>query len=209
VAKPIGSEGFGPHIDQAMRSGDSRLASQAAQWLRVCSGIRDTDHIIDKLRYDALMPKQRFERVYAEHQALQRLCQTVTEAHFAAESALDLMAMQQVRGHTASYLVKAGPPSDPQTRAIVVSALKADAEYGDRWAIYSAARYGAQLGLSQADVFVYASAYRQLALRSESVLGLPLVLPDWKATGEPEKAMVEQRILRLVELALQKLPPDR
>ena len=201
----VGPEGFGPYIGSAIGARDSKKASQAARWIRACAGVKNSDRIIDELRSDPSVSKERFESIYSEHQSIQRLCQTVTDVHFESEPVLDLIAMQEVRGHAAPYLARVGPPSDPQTRSVVIAALKADADAGDWWAIYSAAYYGVTLGLSEADIFVYGSAYQRIAIRSASVSRLPLAAPKRPIAEEGAGMQIlDERIRKLVDVVVER-----
>jgi hypothetical protein len=163
----IGSEGFGPHVQRALDSGDPRQALDAARWIASCQPDMDVESMINgthpKYRL-ILTPEVRAEVITKERQT-QRLCQTLTPDLMAQHKALALRALDaKVPGAGLAYyksLDRENRSPAEGTRAL--QGLRADVERGQELAVPVLAL--GELGQSRVEQLAYQKLLNLLVLK--------------------------------------------
>jgi len=162
----IGSEGYGPHIERALASGDGKLAMQAIQWLQACQHNSVTQEAFESLR--AQVPSGSASYVTGlieKEQRTARLCQTVTAEHRAMQSELAQIAMQaKIPGAAAAFLgatTIAGTwqqlPSAQKDE--VLASLRRDANSGETNSLTAAIFMGSLMGFSPIEQLTYVNVF--------------------------------------------------
>lgn len=156
----IGSEGYGPHIDQAHAGADPLAAWEAARWLMDFASNETLRASLQGFRDQGLAPAAITRRM-VELDAEARRCQTVTAAHQALLPELAARAMQAgVPGAAATYAEAARPNSlTLEQRREVADALRRDAWAGDAPSLLGAAFSNEAWGLSDAERLSFLLAY--------------------------------------------------
>jgi hypothetical protein len=92
-APRVGSEGYGPHIDQAAAGSDAAAAWEAVRWLRQCASNEQRRGSFEAARNQGTAPEM-MTQLMVEADAEARRCQTVTAAHRALLPELAARAMR-------------------------------------------------------------------------------------------------------------------
>ncbi|OYT92260.1 MAG: hypothetical protein CFE43_09250 [Burkholderiales bacterium PBB3] len=163
-ASPIGSEGYGPHIDRARDGADPKAAWQAVAWLQACRRNASDMQAYQQARDSGAMPEV-LTRLIVETQAEARRCQTVSTQHQALLPELTLQAMRGgVAGAGVAYAGGQGfEQADPALQAELRSAIRRDASAGDRMTLFNAALSDARWGLSYEERLSYLLAFGLLS----------------------------------------------
>lgn len=164
VPGTVGSEGYGPHIEQAAAGRDPAAAWEALQWLRACDAQGPQRDSAEVLRNHGVAPEFMTQRM-AELDAVARRCQTVTAVHRALVPPLAAIALRgDVPGAAAVYVGTTSPRSlTPEEQRRAVEALRRDAQNGHMPSVRAAAAAPADWGLSEEEQlrYVLASALQQ------------------------------------------------
>lgn len=162
---PIGSEGYGPHIQAALESGDAARAWQAFNWLRNCktnaSVVAEAEQ---QLRGRPNLPAEAIARLIESSQAEARRCQTVTPALAALEPQLALSAMRGgIAGAAAAYArAMLSQEQDTTGRVELLAALQRDAMQGHRETLEALLTGGSRLGIGDVERRAYRLALESL-----------------------------------------------
>lgn len=160
---PVGSEGYGPHIDRAMVGSDAAAAWEAVRWLRGCTSTEARRASFQQARDSGVSPDL-MTQLMVETDAEGRRCQTVTAQHQAQLAALASRALRGgVPEAMAAYAAAAFPGdlSDAQ-RQQVAEAMRRDARAGDAPSLVTAATSHPAWGLSDAERLGFLMAYALL-----------------------------------------------
>jgi len=158
----IGSEGYGPHIERALASGNGKQAMQAIQWLQECQHNSVTQEAFESLR--AQVPSGSASYVTGlieKEQRTGRLCQTVTAQHQAMQTELAQIALQdKIPGAAAAYLTATSLAGTWQQlpsaqKDEVMASLRRDASSGERNSLTAAVFMGSFMGLSPVEQLTY------------------------------------------------------
>lgn len=200
----IGAEGYAPRIQHALDQGSATDAFQAAQDISRC---RDIDRHVKGVfaARDADQDPRRaagWLKTIDWVQTEQRRCQTVTPAVSALKRPLLLKAAQNgALGAAASYAADL-TPQEP-VPAVIVEALKRDAEAGDALALMSLAATPARWGLGEEDAALYREAWRQTAAKDpQRQQGFGQMLQGLLGSEPPMSA--SPRVQALVEAQLRR-----
>jgi len=163
-ASPIGSEGYGPHIERARDGTDPKAAWQAVGWLEVCRVNPTEMQAFQQARDNGAMHEE-LTRLIVLTQAEARRCQTVTAQH---QTLLPELALQAMRGGIAGAgAAYAGlhrfEQADADLQAELRSAIRRDANAGERMTLINAALSDARWGLSYEERLSYLLAYGLLS----------------------------------------------
>lgn len=160
---PVGSEGYGPHIERAQAGDDPQTAWQAVQWLRLCAANASRRTNLELNRDRGILPEV-MTQLMVEADADGRRCQTVTAQHLALLPELAARAMRAgVPWAVFAYAesVSAGDLTSTQ-RQEVADAMRHDALTGDALNLVGAATAGEAWGLSDAERLKFLMAARLL-----------------------------------------------
>lgn len=178
-AKGIGSEGFGPHVQRALDSGDPRQALQAARWIASCRPDMDVESMITGThpKYRLVLPPEARAEVIAKERQNQRYCQTLTPDLMAQHQALAMRALDaKVPGAGLAYYDSLSLESrTPAERERALQGLRADAEYGQEMAVPLLALQA--LGQSRVEQLAYTKLMDLLILKAVLPPTAGLVLP--------------------------------
>jgi hypothetical protein len=197
----IGSEGYGPHIERALASGNGKLAMQAIQWLQECRYNNEVQAAFEAAR--AQMPASAASSMTAmmeKGQRTSRLCQTVTAQHQAMETELAQIAMQdKIPGAAAAYLATTSLAGTwqqlPSTQKDeVLASLRRDANSGDAQSMTSAIFMGSHIGISLVEQLTYANVL---------VADLPYANSD--VQDETKRAMLKNAEIDLSKLSAEQV----
>ncbi len=200
----IGAEGYAPRIQRALDQGSATDAFQAAQDISRC---RDIDRHVKGVfaARDADKDPRRaagWLKTIDWVQTEQRRCQTLTPAVSALKRPLLLKAAQNgALGAAASYAADL-TPQEP-VPALIVEALKRDAEAGDELALMSLAATPVRWGLGEEDAALYREAWRQTAAKDpQRQQGFGQMLQD--LLGAAPAMSSSPRVQALVEAQLRR-----
>lgn len=184
TAPPIGSEGYGPHIERAQAGNDPAAAWDAVQWLRSCAANGALRQSAELVRNEGVAPDFMTQRM-VELDAEARRCQTVTGLHRALLPELAARAMRGGVPEAASAYAGAVFPGEltPEQRREVVDAMRRDAFTGDANSLIGAAMADAAWGLSDGERLAFLFAYSQL--------------PNQPGAQAMVKALIQQGAIRL------------
>lgn len=163
AGRPIGPEGYGPHIEQALAGSDPQAAWEAVLWLRQCGSTESRREAAATLRNQGLAPEFMTQRML-EVDAEARRCQTVTAAHRALLAPLSARAMRAGIPEAAAAYAEAAFAADlsPGERAEVTEALRRDASSGHALSMMAAAMAAPAWGLGDDERLAYLFALAQL-----------------------------------------------
>lgn len=102
----VGSEGFGPHVQRALDSGDPRQALEAARRIASCRPDMDVESMINGShpKYRLVLPPEARAEVITKERQSQRFCQTLTPDLMAQHEALVMRALEaKVSGSGLAY----------------------------------------------------------------------------------------------------------
>ncbi|MDC8772644.1 hypothetical protein [Roseateles albus] len=161
---PIGSEGYGPHIERAHQGVDPKAAWQAVEWLFKCASHAGVEENWQATLDSGLLPKESaamMTELLAKHRADAGRCQTVIAAHQALLPDLALKAMRgNIPGAAAAY---AGGRNldqlDPTLQTELQSAIRADAQAGDMQTLFSSFSSDEKWGLGYTERLGYMAAW--------------------------------------------------
>lgn len=181
---PIGSEGYGPHIERAQAGSDAAAAWEAVLWLRNCTTTEVRRHHFEQVRTQGIAPEM-MTQLMVEVDAEARRCQTVTARHQALLPELAAQAMRAGVPEAAAAYANAVFPGGltPSQRQEVADALRRDAGTGDVQSLLGAAQANEAWGLSDAERLAFLAAYGQT--------------PGHPGTGINVKLYAEQGVIRL------------
>lgn len=175
----IGSEGFGPHVQRAIDSGDPRQALDAARWIASCRPDLDVESMINgshpKYRL-VLAPEQR-TKVITNERKNQRRCQTLTPDLMAQHKALALRALDaKVPGAGLAYHQSLDLENrSPAELERALQGLRVDVEHGQEMAVPLLAV--GNLGQSRVERLAYTKLMDLLVLKNILPPTAGLVLP--------------------------------
>jgi len=163
-ASPIGSEGYGPHIDRARDSLGPKAAWQAVAWLQACRQNAMIMQHYQQARDNGAVPEL-MTRLLVETQTEARRCQTVTAQHQALLPELTLRAMRGgIAGAGAAYAGEQRfEQADAALQAELRSAIRRDANAGEGTTLINAALSDAGWGLSYEERLSYLLAFGLLS----------------------------------------------
>ncbi|MBB5202735.1 hypothetical protein HNQ51_000028 [Inhella inkyongensis] len=201
-AAKIGSEGYGPHVQRALDSGDAAQALEAANWIAQCKPEFDVEAALNGTH-----PKYRIQvadEVRAEwierERLTQRLCQTLTPDLLAQHRALAQRAFEAKLPGAGLALYKTLPREErnESERALALRALRADAERGEALAVPVLAL--ADLGLPRGEQLGYQRLLKQLVLRKilpamNAAMRFDRPAPPFSVQEEDEASALAQRLL--------------
>lgn len=172
----IGSEGYGPHIEQARAGEDPQAAWDAVRWLRDCASNEARRGNTEQVRNQGVAPEFMTERL-REIDAEARLCQTVTPQHRAWLAELSARAMRAGVPEAASAYASAVFPGDltPEQRREVADAMRRDAASGHGGSLLAAITAHEAWGLRDEERLAYLIALAGLrgeAARAETTKAL-------------------------------------
>jgi len=181
----IGAEGYGPHIQSALLSGNAVEAFEAYNWIANCKINEEVLEGMLKLRSQPGAHQKELVQGIELQQIEGRRCQTITPDISALGTQLAFVAMKgRVPGAAFAYAasVKFNPPVEAKPE--LLSALVYDAKQGNANAVLVlGGGLGGQLGLSDSDARVYEKAMHDLSPRD----GFPLSkIPGLSSLGESE-----------------------
>jgi len=162
----IGSEGYGPHIERALASGDGKQAWQALQWLQDCQLNSIKQSAFESVRAVVhSSATNTMTELIEKEQRTSRLCQTVTAEHRAMQTELAQIAMQaNIPGAAGIFLgttAIAGTwqqlPSAQKDE--VRASMRRDADGGDTNSLTAAIYMGSLIDLSPGEQLTYAKVY--------------------------------------------------
>ena len=161
--RPIGAEGFGPHLDQAHAGNDPQAAWEAVLWMRRCANNENRRQVSEDLRNQGFAPEFMTQRII-DIDAEARRCQTITPAHRTLLAPLALRAMRAGVPEAASAYADAVAPGDltPSERAEVAEALRRDARSGRDTGLLAAAVAHPGWALSDEERLLFLLAATQL-----------------------------------------------
>lgn len=173
----IGSEGYGPHIDDARAGHDPQAIWQAVQWLQQCAANEQLRHGYEQARNlgsDARVMTQLMTQADAEA----RRCQTVTAQHRALLPELAASAMRAGVPHAAAAYADAVSPASlsPAQRQEVADALRHDALAQGAMGLLSALQADPAWGLDEPERLAYLAALKQLTADDPGGFNLVRVL---------------------------------
>lgn len=179
----IGSEGYGPHIEQARAGEDPQAAWEAVRWLRDCASNEARRGNTEQVRNQGVAPEFMTERL-REIDAEARLCQTVTPQHHAWLAELAARAMRAGVPEAASAYASAVFPADltPEQRREVADSMRRDAASGHAASLLAAI-----------------TAHEAWGLRDEERLAYFLALSGMRgeaASAETSKALMASGAIR-------------
>ena len=131
----IGSEGFGPHVQRALDSGDPRQALDAARWIASCRPDRDVESMINGThpKYRLVLPPDARAEIITKERKNQRFCQTLTPDLMAQHNVLVSRALDaKVPGSGLAYCDSLDLETrNPAELELALRGLRADAENGE------------------------------------------------------------------------------
>lgn len=165
---PVGSEGYGPHIERAHAGNDAPAAWESVQWLRQCATNEGRRHSFETLRNQGVSPEM-MTQLMVEADAEARRCQTITAQHRALLPELAARAMRAGVPEAASAYAAAAFPADltPAQRKDVADAMRRDAFAGHAMSLLGALVSNEAWGLSEAERLAFLAAYVQLQPTSD------------------------------------------
>ena len=163
----IGSEGFGPHVQRALDSGDPRQALDAARWTAKCHPDNDAEAMLsgNHPKYRLVLSPEARQKVITNARKEQRRCQTLTPDLKAQHRALALRALDaKVPGSGLAYYQSLDRENrSPAELARALQGLRQDVEQGQDLAVPPLAL--AELGQSRAERLAYDKLLRLLVLK--------------------------------------------
>ncbi|MFG6489650.1 hypothetical protein ACG04R_23440 [Roseateles sp. BYS78W] len=161
---PVGSEGYGPHIERALAGDDIAAAWLAVQWLQNCASNEQRRKIFEQLRDQGTLPQQAAGALMGQMDAEARRCQTVTAEHRAMLPELAARAMRaSVPLAAAAYAGAVDPASLTATqRQEVADALRRDAQTNGVMSLLAAMEADEAWGLTDAERLGFHAAVKQL-----------------------------------------------
>lgn len=163
-ASPIGSEGYGPHIERARDGADPKSAWQAVGWLQACRTNAVNLQSYQLARDSGAVPEV-MTRLLVEAQAEARRCQTVTTQHQALLPELALRALRGgIAGAAATYAAdQRFEQADAALQAELRTAIRRDAQAGEHRTLIDAALSNEGWGLSYDERLSYLLAFGLLS----------------------------------------------
>ncbi len=175
----IGSEGFGPHVQRALDSGDPRQALEAARWIASCRPDRDVESMINGShpKYRLVLPPEKRAEVITSERQNQRFCQTLTPDLMAQHQVLVSRALDaKVPGAGLAYYDSLSLETrSPTERERALQGLRADVEHGQEMAVPLLALQ--ELGQSRVEQLAYTKLMDLLVLKGILPPTAGLVLP--------------------------------
>lgn len=197
----IGSEGFGPHVQRALDSGDPRQALQAARWIASCRPDRDVESMINgsHAKYRLVLPPEARAEVITKERQNQRYCQTLTPDLMAQHAALVQRALAaQVPGSGLAYFDSLDlEHRTPAELDRALKGLRADAEQGEALAVPLLALQA--LGQSRVEQLAYTKLMDLMVLKGllPPTTGLVQPAPPTPPYSAEEQAQAGSLVTRL------------
>lgn len=201
IAPGIGSEGFGPHVQRALDSGDPRQALEAARWIASCRPDMDVESMINGThpKYRLVLPADQRAAVITNERQNQRYCQTLTPDLMAQHQALALRALEaKVPGAGLAYYDSLNRDSrSPAELERALRGLRVDAENGQEMAVPLLALQS--LGQSRVEQLAYTKLMDLLVLKNllPPTAGLTLPKPPDVPYSPEEQAEAAGLLKRL------------
>lgn len=163
AAPPIGSEGYGPHIERALAEGDADKAWEAVHWLQSCASAEQRRTSTERARALGVAPELMTRLMQATDEEIRR-CQTVTAQHRAMLPELAARAMRAGLHDAAATYATAVSPADltPAQRLEVTAAMRRDAQAGFPGSLLDAAESNEAWDFSDEEKLSYLHAYGEL-----------------------------------------------
>ena len=163
AAPPIGSEGYGPHIELAQAGQDPQAVWQAVQWLRLCASNATRRDNFEINRNLGILPET-MTMLMVDADAEGRRCQTVTAQHLALLPELAARAMRAGVPWAAFAYAEAVAPADLSAtqRQEVADAMRHHALTGDALILARAAMTDGAWGLNDTERLQFLMAARLL-----------------------------------------------
>ncbi|RTL39098.1 MAG: hypothetical protein EKK53_17750 [Burkholderiales bacterium] len=197
----IGSEGFGPHVQHAIESGDARQALRAARWIASCRADRDVESMINGShpKYRLVLPPDARAEVIMKERQNQRYCQTLTPELMAHHASLVERALAaQVPGSGLAYFDSLDlERRSPAELERALKGLRADAEQGEALAVPLLAIQA--LGQSRVEQLAYTKLMDLMVLKGllPPTAGLVLPKPPDPPYSAEEQAQAGSLVTRL------------
>lgn len=197
----IGSEGFGPHVQRALDTGDPRQALDAARWIASCRPDLDVESMINGThpKYRLVLPPEARAGVITQERQNQRYCQTLTPALMAQHQALALRALDaKVPGAGLAYYNSLDREArTPAELERALQGLRIDVEHGEEMAVPLLALQS--LGQSRVEQLAYTKLMDLMALKGllPSTAGLVLPQPPETPYSPQEQAAAAALVTRL------------
>lgn len=197
----IGSEGFGPHVQRALDTGDPRQALDAARWIASCRPDLDVESMINGThpKYRLVLPPEARAEVITKERQNQRYCQTLTPALMAQHQALALRALDaKVPGAGLAYYNSLDREArTPAELERALQGLRIDVEHGEEMAVPLLALQS--LGQSRVEQLAYTKLMDLLALKGllPSTAGLVMPKPPETPYSPQEQAAAAALVTRL------------
>lgn len=198
AAPRVGSEGYGPHIEQAQAGSDAAEAWEAVRWLRQCASNEARRNSFENVRNQGVSPEL-MTQLMVEADAEARRCQTVTAQHRALLPELAARAMRAGVPEAASAYANSVFPGDlgDAQRQEVVDAMRRDAQAGHLLSLLGALMANEAWGLTDAEKLAYLAAYGNLPDHPENKAMAATLLErgsiHFKATPTPEQLAVARQ----------------
>ncbi|MEK8045770.1 hypothetical protein [Ideonella margarita] len=200
-AAGIGSEGFGPHVQRALDSGDPRQALDAARWINSCRPDMDVESMINGShpKYRLVLPADQQASVITKERQNQRRCQTLTPDLMAQQSMLALRALDaKVPGAGLVYYNGLNPEArSPAELERALEGLRVDAAHGEEMAVPLLAI--GKLGQSRVEQLAYTRLMNLLILKDvlPPTVGLEMPKPPEPPYSPKEEADAAALVKRL------------
>lgn len=197
----IGSEGFGPHVQRALDSGDPRQALQAARWIASCRPDMDVESMINGShpKYRLVLPAEARTDVITRERQNQRYCQTLTPDLMAQHPRLVSRALKaKVPGAGLAYYDSLDRDKrSPAELERALQALRDDVEQGQEMAVPLLAVQS--LGQSRVEQLAYTKLMDLMVLKSmlPPTAGLVLPKPPEPPYSPQEQAEAAALVTRL------------
>jgi hypothetical protein len=161
---PVGSEGYGPHIERAQAGDDIAAVWQAVQWLQQCASNEQQRKSFEQLRNQGQVPQAHAAALLTQLDTEARRCQTVVDQHRAMLPELAARAMRASVPLAAAAYAGAVDPArlSAAQRQEVTDALRRDAQANGVMSLLAAVQADDAWGLSDAERLGFHAALKQL-----------------------------------------------
>lgn len=197
----VGSEGYGPHVQRAIDSGDPKQALEAAQRIASCRPDMDVESMINGThpKYRLVLPPEARAEVITKERQNQRYCQTLTPDLMAQHQTLALRALDaKVPGAGLAYYNSLNFENrSPAEIERALPGLRVDVEHGEEMAVPLLALK--DLGQSRVEQLAYTKLMDLLVLKNilPPTAGLTLPKPPERPYSPEEQAQAATLVTRL------------